>query len=1646
MRASRWWIDALVLVLAQFALEVAVHYAVEGAHFEAGRGAGFVDAAALTLFSAPLFAWIFYRRRAEARLGSPLGAVKHSPHKRVRLAIHGAIAVLLVTLVLSTVARVDSIRQAAATPRLINLAGRQRFLSQAVAREFEASAPDRNRLALLTNTMERERASIRSAVDSLVAKRAGHFVDVQRALEHGEVPGRNLVAFAAASGDIPRDQAKATALADSVLLRANLVVDLLQNTADLQNRESMRRAILERVFFMFLLVLVSLVVVEPVVRLVRRQHHAAARSTAEMERLSLAAQRTTNAVVFTDRDRRITWVNEGFTRCTGYSAAEAIGKSPGALLQCESTDPDTITRIRAALNEGKGFRGELINRHKMGNDYWLDLDIQPIHDDTGALSGFVAIETDISEQVAQRERLSMILETVSEGVVLVGTDGVIIDWNQAAERILGLTGDQLRGRTAIDPNWANIRQDGTAMPSDELPAMVTLLTGEAQREFVHGIRQPDGSRRWISVSTAALRNQRGEVTSVVGSFSDVTERLDQRNRMDLVISGAGLGTWDVHVPSGQASYNAHFAEMLGYAPAELAPHISAFEGIVHPDDSALVSSTLGQHFEGRSAEFRCEHRMRRKDGAISWVLAAGRVTERDVDGRPMRMVGANVDITAAKEMETRVAAVQDRFEAAVAGTSDGLWDWTVGDADVWCSPRFWSLLGALDHESRGTVTLETFRASLHPTDSARTLFALDSLIKLDTPFDLELRLRLLSGEYRWFRMRCKAQRNASGRAVRLAGSIQDIESQKQSETQLQVARHDAEAALREVSALRAALDEHSILSVADRSGRIIDINAGFCRISGYSRDELLGHDHSMLNSGTHGKAFWANVWRTISKGRPWRGEVCNRRKDGSLYWVDSTIAPHLNGDGKVEKYVSVRFDVTAQKEAEARGQRSSTLLEEAQHVARMGSWSFELATGAIEWSKQAYRLFGRIEADGPPDYAGMLSDYDSESAQLLQEAVARTAQFAHPYSLILRTSDGDPEIRYVRGEGRARLADDGTVTGMFGTVTDVTAEVEREADLKHARQAVVDANIRLLETNRVLELATARSNDMAVQAKMANQAKSEFLANMSHEIRTPLTAILGYTDILREESVAAGPNERGTGALDTIRRAGEHLLAVINDILDLTKIEADKLVIEQVETELPRLLFDVDSLMRPRAASKGVILQSTLTTAIPGRILSDPTRLRQILMNLVGNAAKFTDTGRIDIRALVVMRQQQPMLRIEVEDTGPGMTEAQAANLFQPFMQADASVTRKHGGSGLGLTIARRLAVMMGGQVSLDFTAPGRGSRFVLELPLFPLEDSALVHNLDACKLDSSAGMPSVRGEVIRLHGRILLAEDGEDNQRLISFHLGKAGAEVTVAANGALALEQLRAAERAGTPFDLLVSDMQMPEMDGYTLARTLRKSGSTIPIVALTAHAMAEDRRKCLEAGCDDYAVKPIDKLLLLRTCKRWLGGVSIAVEIFPDSLGGSHGLDDHSEIDTDLSTATSPAPPHAAAIAAERPSDVLTSELADDPDMADVVREFVTALADRVLVIERTYAARDWPALSAVCHQLKGAAGGYGYPSISQAARDAEQASRADGDRASIEQAVSKLTACCRAAVRGGQRGIGSGDLGQEVTMPGPASDRH
>jgi len=548
-----------------------------------------------------------------------------------------------------------------------------------------------------------------------------------------------------------------------------------------------------------------------------------------------------------------------------------------------------------------------------------------------------------------------------------------------------------------------------------------------------------------------------------------------------------------------------------------------------------------------------------------------------------------------------------------------------------------------------------------------------------------------------------------------------------------MATHAAAVALRrdreeqQLRKLSAAVEQSAdSIVITDLRGVIEYVNEAFCRVSGYSRDEVVGSTPALLKSGRTPPATYRDLWGTLGRGESWRGEFVNRRKDGREYHETSLITPLRQPDGRITHYLAVKSDVTEHK---------------------------------------------RISAE-----------------------------------LALH---------------------------------------------RHHLEDLVE--------KRTAELALAK-----VQAEAANRAKGVFLANMSHEIRTPMNSILGLTYILRQNT--RDPEQQAL--LARLHDSAQHLMHVINGILDLSKIEAGKIAIEESELSVENVLRNVVELLSHEAEAKNLALDVEVH-GVDGVLYGDPTRLSQALLNYVSNAIKFTPSGRILLRAHVAREDATSQcVRFEVHDTGPGIAEDQLGKLFNAFEQGDASTTRRHGGTGLGLAITRGLAQMMGGDAGAESTH-GAGSTFWFTATLGRLAPSTITSE-SALREFRSTQRLAPKPETREFSGRVLLAEDNPTNQFVLLKLLRDLGASVDLAENGRDAVELLR--ER---PYDLVLMDVQMPEMDGLAATRAIRglPQREQTPIVALTANAFTDDRERCLNAGMNGFLPKPIDPTLLREALERWL-----------------------------------------------------------------------------------------------------------------------------------------------------------------------------
>ena len=557
------------------------------------------------------------------------------------------------------------------------------------------------------------------------------------------------------------------------------------------------------------------------------------------------------------------------------------------------------------------------------------------------------------------------------------------------------------------------------------------------------------------------------------------------------------------------------------------------------------------------------------------------------------------------------------------------------------------------------------------------------------------------------------------------------------------------------------------------------------------------------------------------------------RPDGEVRWLAGVGNWILGEDGERRKLAGINWDITEQKLVEQEVRLSEERMRLAASAAGLGAFHIDLDRDRVFWSDEFKKLVGIDPNDQTEVAVKDLPEFIHPDDRLLagQHVEKVLNDLDNPdHGIVHRIIRNEGEVRWIRMQTRSMYEgeeESKRIRLIVGTFLDITAQRESEEILATAKR----------------------------QAEAASESKSAFLANMSHEIRTPMTAILGYADLLEERVI----DDESRDYLGTIRRNGDYLLGIINDILDLSKIEADKFDIDVELFDPSKVVEDVRGIMDVRANERGIKLVVDYATSIPIIIESDAKRLKQILINLVGNAIKFTTHGGVKILVAYADRK----LRFEVCDTGIGMTPEQRERLFKPFSQGDSSITQQFGGTGLGLAISGRLATMLGGEIICD-SEINCGSTFIATI------DIGKITNVDLVTPKGSTPQTINEDSTlknIRLEANILVVDDRRDIRFLSKQILGKAGANITEAEDGLLAVETVEQIMANGETFDLILLDMQMPNLDGYDTAATLRRLGYGGPIIALTADAMQGDMNKCLEAGCNDYLSKPIDAASMLK-----------------------------------------------------------------------------------------------------------------------------------------------------------------------------------
>lgn len=721
-----------------------------------------------------------------------------------------------------------------------------------------------------------------------------------------------------------------------------------------------------------------------------------------------------------------------------------------------------------------------------------------------------------------------------------------------------------------------------------------------------------------------------------------------------------------------------------------------------------------------------------------------------------------------------------------------------------------------------------------------------------------------------------------------------------------------------------------LMWISDQSGNRTFFNAAWCEFTGLSQEESLAESWKETLHPDDRDIYEKEWQATAAKSIRFQREFRLRHTSGTYRWVLEQSIPLFSSSGRLEAYVSSCVDLSSRNADELSTHSNEARFRAINEAAPLGIFVTDSSGNVIYTNHQFQRISGQtVEESLGSGWLRAVQDEDRERiAQNWQAAMRSTVPFeaTHRY----QRSDGSISWCSVKA---ATINSTDTVSGWVGTVEDITQLKLANTEILAAKQA----------------------------AEAAMHTKSQFLANMSHEIRTPLTAIIGFAESLRDD-LSSEPERLHT--VEIILNNSQHLLNIINEILDLSKIDAGALTVEKKSFELVPLVEEVRAMFAPRIAEKALSFSVQYAWPLPGHITTDPLRVKQVLINLLSNAIKFTSRGWIELK--VEFESASGQMRFIVTDSGIGITEEQTLLLFRPFFQANESITRQYGGSGLGLSISRWLAQALGGDISVTST-PGKGSSFQFWIsPTIGIGEN-LIREIPVERLESHT-TPAAK----RFFGRVLFADDALDNRRLLSHLLEKAGVSSTLVEDGRQAVDVV-----LKESFDLILLDVQMPHVDGLSAARAIRQAGIKTPIVALSAGAMTSDVLRAIDAGCSMHLSKPFSKERFLEMLERFLPGRAAS--------------------ESQLDEAAAP---------------ILTNKNLLDQDTLPLVIEFVGKLRDKLCELEVSASSQDSTKLAALAHRLRGSAGLYGYPELCELCGKLEKLAKSSTDQSpdSILQEIS------------------------------------
>ncbi|MBP6961792.1 MAG: PAS domain S-box protein [Thermotogae bacterium] len=1053
---------------------------------------------------------------------------------------------------------------------------------------------------------------------------------------------------------------------------------------------------------------------------------------------------------------------------------------------------------------------------------------------------FTVFFNDITEIKTQSEELEGFFDVNLDLLCIADLEGHFIKTNNSWGEILGYSTDELSKRHFLDFVHPEDRQA-------TLEAMAILVRGDAVLHFTNRYRCKDGSYRHIEWRSRPKGNL------IYASARDVTERTQmeeklktERNRLAGIIAGTRAGTWEWNIQSGETIFNERWAEMLGYTLEEISPvSIETWKKCAHPDDLKKCVEKLEKHFRGELDYYECESRMRHKNGEWIWVLDRGKVVSWTVEGKPLLMMGTHLDITESKKAE-------EEQEAILETTPDGFFILDANTRILEVNNAYCTILG-YSRDELLEMSIPDFEATEKPDDvenrKQRILqvgfdrFQTKQRRKDESLIDLEVSVSLL--------------REHGGKMVVFA---RDITERKKSEEE-------------QKAILETTPDGFLIL---DANARAIEVNNAYCTMLGYTRDELLEMSIPNIEAVEKPEDVKNRIQKLLQVGFD-RFQTKHRCKDGSLIDVEVSVSLLREHGGKMVVFAR---DITEQKKA----QRALTEQTELQKV--LMNISNDFINIALEKTDEAINSALAMLGQFTHTDRAYIFMYDHEQkvcrnthewcsegitphiSKLQEVPYERITEWVESFisgnpMLIhdVETFELDNKIRQFLESREVQsvlvlpMMDRTTCVGFVGfdAVKSKHDFSEKERNLLRLFALIMVNVLNRIKTEA--ELTAAKE-----KAEIASRAKTEFLANMSHEIRTPLNGMIGFTELLKNTELS--PVQRQF--VENANESGRTLLGIINDILDFSKIEAGMMELDIIKTDIVELLNNSADIIKFAAGNKNLEVLLDIDSAIPRYAMVDPVRLKQILANLMSNAVKFTEKGEVELKARYSpINSSRGTLSLSVRDTGIGIAEAQKEKLFKAFSQADSSITRKFGGTGLGLIISEKIARKMGSSIHIE-SVEGKGTTFFFDLII-----------------ETEAGEASPPVEILRIK-RCLIIDDHAHNRSILERLLTERGIKYESCENGPAALKILE----SHNPFDAIICNADRPYFNGLEFVRTIReKLGLTpdkLPIILL--HSSSEGgelREKYEEPGVHFCVANPLKREQLF-TCLAALQDIQSAEKI--------------------------------------------------------------------------------------------------------------------------------------------------------------------